>query len=71
MQEKKRIVLFFYYRSLKSDAIKAVASKASLKPESANLLQALAENGRLKNLAGVINAFRTIMAAHRGEVCLL
>ncbi|XP_050293228.1 ATP synthase subunit O, mitochondrial [Anthonomus grandis grandis] len=55
-------------RSLKSEALKAVSSKVSLKPESANLLQALAENGRLKNLEGVITAFRTIMAAHRGEV---
>jgi F-type H+-transporting ATPase subunit O len=55
-------------RSLKADGLKAVSSKASLKTESANLLQALAENGRLKNLEGVINAFKTIMAAHRGEV---
>ncbi|XP_060525838.1 ATP synthase subunit O, mitochondrial [Cylas formicarius] len=55
-------------RQLKSDALKAVASKVSLKPESANLLQVLAENGRLKSLDGVISAFKTIMAAHRGEV---
>ncbi|KAF7268775.1 ATP synthase subunit O, mitochondrial [Rhynchophorus ferrugineus] len=55
-------------RNLKSEALKAVSSKISLKPESANLLQALAENGRLKNLDGVITAFKTIMAAHRGEV---
>ncbi|CAG9766075.1 unnamed protein product [Ceutorhynchus assimilis] len=55
-------------RSLKSDALKTVSSKISLKAESANLLQALAENGRLKNLDGVITAFKTIMAAHRGEV---
>lgn len=58
----------FYNRSLKSDALKAISAKVSLKPESGNLLQALAENGRLKNLEGVINAFKTIMAAHRGEV---
>ncbi|CAH0553971.1 unnamed protein product [Brassicogethes aeneus] len=55
-------------RSVKSDALKAVASKISLKPESANLLQLLAENGRLKKLDGVINSFKIIMAAHRGEV---
>lgn len=55
-------------RTLKSDAIKAISSKASLSPQSTNLLQILAENGRLKNMNGVINAFRTIMAAHRGEV---
>jgi F0F1-type ATP synthase delta subunit len=28
----------------------------------------LAENGRLKSLDGIINAFQTIMAAYRGEV---
>lgn len=33
-----------------------------------NLLGLLAENGKLKKIDGVINSFRTIMAAHRGEV---
>jgi len=28
----------------------------------------LAENGRLKNLDGIISVFETLMAAHRGEV---
>ena len=28
----------------------------------------LAENGRLKNLDGIISVFQTLMAAHRGEV---
>ena len=28
----------------------------------------LAENGRLKKLDGVINSYKTIMAAYRGEV---
>ncbi|KAG5890555.1 hypothetical protein JTB14_028306 [Gonioctena quinquepunctata] len=55
-------------RSIKSNALKAVAQKISLKPESANLLQLLAENGRLGKLDNVINAFKTLMAAHRGEV---
>lgn len=55
-------------RTLKAEAIKSISSKASLSPHSANLLQLLAENGRLKNINGVINAYRTIMAAHRGEV---
>ncbi|CAH1118785.1 unnamed protein product [Phaedon cochleariae] len=55
-------------RSIKADGLKVVAQKISLKPETANLLQLLAENGRLKKLDGVINAFRTIMSAHRGEV---
>ena len=57
-------------RSLKSDALKAVASKISLNPQTSNLLQTLAENGRLKNINGVINAFKILMAAHRGEVML-
>nr|XP_023016173.1 ATP synthase subunit O, mitochondrial [Leptinotarsa decemlineata] len=55
-------------RSSKSDALKVVAQKISLKSETDNLLQLLAENGRLGKLDGVINAYRTIMAAHRGEV---
>jgi len=55
-------------RQHKSDALKAVASKASLSPQTSNLLQTLAENGRLKNLDGIINAFKMIMSAHRGEV---
>ncbi|XP_065171111.1 ATP synthase subunit O, mitochondrial [Atheta coriaria] len=55
-------------RNIKSEALKSVASKISLTPQSSNLLQLLAENGRLKNVSGVINAFKTIMAAHRGEV---
>lgn len=33
-----------------------------------NLLSILAENGRLKKLDAVINAFKIMMAAHRGEI---
>nr|CAH7756510.1 unnamed protein product [Callosobruchus chinensis] len=55
-------------RNIKADALKAAAQKISLKPESVNLLMLLAENGRLEKLDGVINAFRTLMSAHRGEV---
>nr|CAI5819119.1 unnamed protein product [Callosobruchus analis]CAI5864817.1 unnamed protein product [Callosobruchus analis] len=55
-------------RSVKADALKAAAQKISLKPESVNLLMLLAENGRLEKLDGVINAFRTLMSAHRGEI---
>lgn len=58
-------------RSVKASALKAVADKISLKAESGNLLQVLAENGRLENLDNVINAFKTIMAAHRGEVVFI
>lgn len=55
-------------RNLKASALKAVSEKVSMKPETGNLLQILAENGRLNKLDSVINAFKTIMAAHRGEV---
>lgn len=57
-------------RNLKASALKAVAEKISMKPEAGNLLQILAENGRLSKLDNVINAFKTIMAAHRGEVII-
>lgn len=52
----------------KSKAIKEIAAKIKLNPQTSNLLQLLADNGRLKNYDGVANAFKTIMAAHRGEV---
>ncbi|XP_018328208.1 ATP synthase subunit O, mitochondrial [Agrilus planipennis] len=55
-------------RQTKSEAIKAIASKLSLSSQSSNLLQLLAENGRLKNFDAIINSFKVIMAAHRGEV---
>ncbi|CAH2047271.1 unnamed protein product, partial [Iphiclides podalirius] len=55
-------------RSLKVEALKHVASKINMSPATGNLLGLLAENGRLSNLEGVINAFKIMMAAHRGEV---
>lgn len=54
-------------RTEKAQALKAVGEKIKFNPQSTNLLQVLAENGRLKNYDGVVNAFKTIMAAHRGE----
>lgn len=58
-------------RKDKAEGLKAVASKISLNPQTSFLLQIMAENGRLKKLDAVVNAFSTIMAAHRGEVRLL
>ncbi|XP_012254587.2 ATP synthase subunit O, mitochondrial [Athalia rosae] len=55
-------------RKLKVDALKSVGAKASLNVATTNLLALLAENGRLKNVNGVINSFKIIMAADRGEV---
>ncbi|XP_047990379.1 ATP synthase subunit O, mitochondrial [Leguminivora glycinivorella] len=55
-------------RALKVEALKHVATKINLSPTTGNLLCLLAENGRLGKLEGVINAFKIMMAAHRGEV---
>ncbi|XP_016985708.1 ATP synthase subunit O, mitochondrial [Drosophila rhopaloa] len=49
-------------------ALKEASEKLRFAPATGNLLGLLADNGRLKRLDTVINAFRTIMAAHRGEV---
>lgn len=49
-------------------AIRDAGAKAKMAPATTNLLECLAENGRLKKLDNIINAFATIMAAHRGEV---
>ncbi|XP_013191410.1 ATP synthase subunit O, mitochondrial [Amyelois transitella] len=55
-------------RNLKAEALKTVATKTNLSPTTSNLLGLLAENGRLQKLEAVINAFKIMMAAHRGEV---
>ncbi|GAB0099209.1 ATP synthase subunit O, mitochondrial [Sergentomyia squamirostris] len=49
-------------------ALKETATQARMAQVTSNLLETMAENGRMKRLDGVINAFKTIMAAHRGEV---
>lgn len=49
-------------------SLKDFAEKAKISSATSNLLQLLAENGRLKKIDGIVNAFKTIMAAHRGEV---
>lgn len=55
-------------RSLKAAALKDASTKINFSPATGNFLSTLAENGRLKKLESIINAFRLIMAAHRGEV---
>ncbi|XP_022122524.2 ATP synthase subunit O, mitochondrial [Pieris rapae] len=55
-------------RSIKSEALTHLASKTNMSPNTGNLLSLLAENGRLSKLDAIINAFKIIMAAHRGEV---
>ncbi|KAF4529237.1 hypothetical protein B566_EDAN017749 [Ephemera danica] len=55
-------------RELKKEALNKVSAALKLTNLSSNLLALLAENGRLKKLEPVISSFRTLMAAHRGEV---
>ncbi|CAG4930882.1 unnamed protein product [Colias eurytheme] len=55
-------------RSIKADALKHVATKTNMCATTSNLLGLLADNGRLNKLENIINAFKVIMAAHRGEV---
>lgn len=57
-----------YKRKLKSQALKSIGDKLAMSPATSNLLQLLADNGRLGKLDNVINAFKMVMAAHRGEV---
>ena len=55
-------------RRNKAEALKSVAGKLSLAKETTNLLTLLAENGRLGQVNGIINTFKMLMAATRGEV---
>ncbi|CAG9805101.1 unnamed protein product [Chironomus riparius] len=55
-------------RSLKASALKDVSSTIKFNAATGFLLELLAENGRLKKLDSIINAYKLIMSAHRGEV---
>ncbi|XP_051164365.1 ATP synthase subunit O, mitochondrial [Leptopilina boulardi] len=55
-------------RKVKADAFNQIGSSVKLNPATTNMLSLLAENGRLAKLNQVVNAFKTIMAANRGEV---
>ncbi|XP_029177168.1 ATP synthase subunit O, mitochondrial [Nylanderia fulva] len=55
-------------RKDKAEAFKAIGSKVNLNPATANLLTILAENGRLTKVNQIINLYKLIMAANRGEV---
>ncbi|XP_073827063.1 ATP synthase subunit O, mitochondrial [Musca autumnalis] len=55
-------------RRIMGVALKESAEKLRWSAATGNLLALLADNGRLSQLDGVINAFSIIMAAHRGEV---
>ncbi|CAL7936994.1 unnamed protein product [Xylocopa violacea] len=49
-------------------ALKAIGGKISLSKETINLLTLVAENGRLAQMNNIINAFKLLMTASRGEV---
>lgn len=53
-------------RKAKSEAFNSL--KSGINPATKNLLCLLAENGRLNKINQVINTFKIIMAANRGEV---
>ncbi|ERE76648.1 ATP synthase subunit O, partial [Cricetulus griseus] len=55
-------------RSIKVKSLSDITAKEKLSPLTANLMNLLAENGRLDNTHGIISAFSTIMSVHRGEV---
>lgn len=45
-----------------------MTTREKLSPLTTNLINLLAENGRLNNTHGIISAFSTMMSVHRGEV---
>ncbi|KAM6161927.1 ATP synthase peripheral stalk subunit OSCP, mitochondrial [Erethizon dorsatum] len=55
-------------RSIKVKSLNDITAKERFSPLTSNLMNLLAENGRLENTQGVISAFSTIMSVHRGEV---
>ncbi|XP_005375755.1 PREDICTED: ATP synthase subunit O, mitochondrial [Chinchilla lanigera] len=55
-------------RSIKVKSLNDITTKERFSPLTSNLMNLLAENGRLENTQGVISAFSTIMSVHRGEV---
>jgi len=55
-------------RKDKVETFKAIGTKGKINPATENLLTLLAENGRLPKLNGIINLYKLLMAANRGEV---
>ncbi|KAG5321229.1 ATPO synthase, partial [Pseudoatta argentina] len=55
-------------RKDKVEAFKAIGNKSGMNPTTENLLALLAENGRLAKLNVIINLYKLLMAANRGEV---
>ncbi|XP_005323578.2 ATP synthase peripheral stalk subunit OSCP, mitochondrial [Ictidomys tridecemlineatus] len=55
-------------RSIKMKSLNDITAKERFSPITSNLINLLAENGRLGSARGIISAFSTIMSVHRGEV---
>jgi F-type H+-transporting ATPase subunit O len=55
-------------RKDKVEVFKAIGSKGNMNPATGNLLMLLAENGRLSKINVIINLYKLLMAANRGEV---
>ncbi|XP_049641775.1 ATP synthase subunit O, mitochondrial [Suncus etruscus] len=55
-------------RSIKVKSIGDMTAREKFSPLTTNLINLLAENGRLNNTHGIISAFSTMMSVHRGEV---
>ncbi|CAK6442099.1 unnamed protein product [Pipistrellus nathusii] len=58
----------FTKRSIKVKNLNDMTSKEKFSPLTSNLINLLAENGRLTSTPAVISAFSTMMSVHRGEV---
>ncbi|CAG0895664.1 unnamed protein product [Darwinula stevensoni] len=55
-------------RNIKKEALLSVFKKQNTSSISSNFFNAIADNGRMNRVESMINAFKTIMSAHRGEV---
>ncbi|XP_003410342.1 ATP synthase subunit O, mitochondrial isoform X1 [Loxodonta africana] len=55
-------------RSIKVKSLNDITAKERFSPLTSNLINLLAENGRLNSTPAVISAFSTIMSVHRGEI---
>ncbi|XP_016073777.1 PREDICTED: ATP synthase subunit O, mitochondrial [Miniopterus natalensis] len=58
----------FAKRSVKVKSLNDMTTREKFSPLTSNLINLLAENGRLTSTPSVISAFSTMMSVHRGEV---
>ncbi|XP_036983108.1 ATP synthase subunit O, mitochondrial [Artibeus jamaicensis] len=55
-------------RAVKVKSLNDMTAKEKFSPLTSNLINLLAENGRLTSTPAVVSAFSTMMSVHRGEV---